>query len=120
MTNYELDIKNFKRIFRINWLIAGPVLVLFAWPYLLICQHFGADRLINLVGAFFFSLPFTLTIVSGHISVAVGPLHFTRYFDWQQNLNGFFKYAFHPMLFRTEFRLVSLVLSLLILIIVSI
>jgi hypothetical protein len=117
MGNYELDTKNFSRIFRLNWLIAGPVLLLFAWPYLLVCQHFGVDRLLNLVGAFFFSMPFCLTIVSGHIAVAVGPLHFQRYFEWQQNLPGILKFAFHPVLFKTEYRLSAFAISLLILVI---
>jgi hypothetical protein len=112
MSQFELGTKNFRRILKLNWLIAGPIIVLFSWPYVLLGHHFGADRLLVLIGAFFFSLPFCLTIISGHISVAVGPLHTRRFFEWQQNLSGMMRFAFHPVMFTTYFRLSSLGISL--------
>lgn len=101
----ELNSRNFKRISLINWLISGPLLILFAWPYLIIAGSIGIHELIIVAGSLLFAIPFSLTIIHGHISVAVGPLHRDSYYYWQQNRKGLLKWAFHPELFRTRIRL---------------
>jgi TRAP-type mannitol/chloroaromatic compound transport system permease small subunit len=111
----ELNKANYKRIYKINWLICGPLLLLFAWPYLLLAEMIQVPDLLGLTGSIFFSIPFTLTVLHGHISVAVGSLHRTRYYNWQTNLPGIFKYPFHPVLFRTRIRLAIIGVSLTIL-----
>lgn len=113
----ELNVTNYKRIYKLNWLICGPLLLLFAWPYLLLAELLSIPDLLALTGAIFFSIPFSLTVLHGHISVAVGSLHRTRYYGWQTNLSGIFKYPFHPVLFRTRIRLAIIGLSLIILLI---
>lgn len=107
----ELNIDNFKRINRINWIICGPILFMFSWPYIELGHFFSMNPGLTLIGSFFFSVPFTLTILHGHISIAVGPLHSARYYEWQQNKTGIFKLMFHPVLFGTRVRVMLIVLS---------
>lgn len=108
----ELTERNFTRIYRLNWAICGPLLVLFGWPYYLVASTMLGEP-VGLIGSFFFSLSFTLTIIHGHIAVAVGALQMETYHAWHQQSSGFFRFAFHPVLFSTRFRLLSLILSLL-------
>lgn len=108
----ELNLGNYKRIYKLNWLICGPLLLLFAWPYLLIADILEIEEITGLIGSIFFSIPFTLTVLHGHISVAVGSLHRTRYYIWQTSLPGVFKYPFHPMLFKTRIRLIIVGVSI--------
>jgi hypothetical protein len=107
----ELAKKNFERIYRINWVLCGPFLLMFGWPYYMVASLFS-PTLLALTGALFFSIPFTLTILHGHISVAVGALHRDQFYDWQSRRNKFFRVSFHPVLFTTRFRLILLSISL--------
>ncbi|MCC5925043.1 MAG: hypothetical protein JJU41_00660 [Bacteroidetes bacterium] len=106
----ELQEANFSRIYRINWLICGPLLVLFGWPYYLLISP-DAEQSIALAGSFFFSLTFTLTIIHGHIAVALGALHMDVYYEWHKKSARFPKIPFHPVLFTTRFRLTSFLVS---------
>jgi hypothetical protein len=109
----ELHQKNFERIYRINWVLCGPFLLMFGWPYYMVASLFCPD-IAALTGALFFSIPFTLTILHGHISVAIGTLHRDQYYSWQARRNRLFRVSFHPVLFTTRFRLILLLISLLI------
>lgn len=112
MKGQELNTANYLRIYRLNWLMCGPLLLLFAWPYVILAELLQVTSLLLVTGSLFFSIPFTLTVLHGHISVAVGPLHRIRYYEWQMNLPGFFKFPFHPILFRTRIRISLVTLSL--------
>lgn len=116
MSNKELTETNYNRIYRLNWLISGPLLVILGWPYLLLAEVLELNFLSALLGALFFSVPFSLTILHGHISVAVGTLHRDRYYAWQNTKTGVYKYTFNPVLFTTRVRLILISLSILILV----
>jgi hypothetical protein len=108
---HELTESNYQRIYRINWGLSGPLLLLFAWPYALAAEILGNPPILVYMGALFFSVPFTLTVIHGHISMALGSLHRDMFYAWQTKKGIIFRYFFHPMLFRTRFRLAMILAS---------
>ncbi len=100
----ELAVANFRRILLVNWLLTGPLLLLFAWPYWVVVG--------NLPGAALFALPFALTILHGHISLAVGDAHRNAFFRWHRNSGFPWNWAFHPALFRLRVRFILFTTSL--------
>lgn len=115
MSNSELSQKNYKRISLINWLLSAPLIILFAIPYLSIASFINAETSISYIGAFLFSIPFSLTILHGHVTMALGSLHRNHYYEWLEENTLTFGLFFHPMFTRTRFRLILLVISILIL-----
>ena len=115
MTNSELSQKNYKRISIINWILCVPLIILFAWPYLTISAFLETDLRISYIGAFLFSLPFSLTILHGHVTMALGSLHRHHYYEWLEENTLTYGLFFHPMFTRTRFRLILLVISIIIL-----
>lgn len=111
----ELNDDNFSRIYKINWLICGPLLVMFAWPYYLLSIYFS-PALYSLAGSFFFSLTFTLTVIHGHIAIALGTFHIDTYYDWHKRTMRLPWINFHPLVFTTRFRLLCLAISIVMLI----
>ena|SRR5690606_3363576 len=111
----ELTINNFKRIYKLNWIMSGPILILFAWPYYILAQLLDLLIFNTILGSILFATPFTLTILHGHISLALGPLQRDNYYKWQQNKKGIAKLTFHPVLFTTRVRLSIIVISLILL-----
>lgn len=116
MPQSELSQKNYKRISIINWLLCVPLIVLFAWPYLFIARFLDAEPILNYIGAVLFSLPFTLTILHGHVTMALGSLHRHHYYDWLEEKALTYGLFFHPMFTRTRFRLILLVISAIVLV----
>lgn len=112
MSNSELSPKNYKRISIINWLLSVPLIILFAIPYLLIAELINAQTIISYIGAFLFSIPFSLTILHGHVTMALGSLHRHHYYEWLKENTLTYGLFFHPMFTRTRFRLILIVLSL--------
>lgn len=116
MSSNELNEKNFLRICFINWFLSVPLLFIFAWPYFIICDFFAIPRFIGFPGAIFFALPFMLTLLHGHVTMAIGAVHRVHYYDWLQNYPFTYGLLFHPLIVRTRFRLslffVSLILFL--------
>lgn len=111
--NQELNPKNYRRVSIINWLLSAPFLMLFAWPYWYIADFTGIEKTITYAGSIFFSVPFMITILHGHVTMAFGEAHRHHYYDWLNAhplTHGLF---FHPVMTRTRFRLVLLVVSLL-------
>lgn len=108
---HEINPLNFRRVAAINWLLTGPALVFFAWPYLRLCEALGTSELAGYIGAGFFSISFTLTVVHGHISMAVGDLHRHEFHQWTRRRTHPWKLAYHPALFRYRTRLGLLALS---------
>ncbi|MGN8226228.1 hypothetical protein [Gracilimonas sp. BCB1] len=112
----ELNESNYKRISIINWLLTVPMMVLFAWPYYFGAGLIGMDILFRYIGAFFFAVPFMLTILHGHVTMALGSVHRHHYYDWMTNEKPLtFGLFFHPMFVKTRFRLIILMISLLLL-----
>ena len=112
MPQSELSQRNYKRINIINWLLSVPLIILFAWPYLNIAAFLSIHVSVSYVGAILFSLPFTLTILHGHVTMALGSLHRHHYYNWLENNSLSYGLFFHPLFTRTRFRLILVVISL--------
>lgn len=112
----ELNESNYKRIAIINWILTIPMIVLFAWPYYLCASLLEIDSIVRYAGAFFFSIPFMLTILHGHVTMALGAVHRHHYYNWMIHDKPLtYGLLFHPVFVKTRFRLVLLVLSLILL-----
>lgn len=111
----ELNEGNYKRIYLINWLLTVPLLVLFAWPYYHAARLLEMDEAFRYLGALIFATPFMITLLHGHITMAIGSVHRHLYYHWLETYPLTWGLLFHPLLVRTRFRLVMLVSSLLLL-----
>lgn len=109
--NKELSPKNFKRISIINWMLSVPFFVLFSWPYLYLSEFAGLEKAIAYAGCIFFSVPFMITILHGHVTMALGEAHRDHYYNWLNDQPLTFGLFFHPVMMRTRFRLVLLIIS---------
>lgn len=112
MTQSELSQQNYKRITVINWLLSVPLIVLFAFPYLYLAQMFSLQQDIIYIGCLLFALPFTLTIMHGHVTMALGAAHRNHYYRWMEERTLTYGLFFHPILTSTRFRLLLVLLSL--------
>jgi len=115
MSTSELSESNYKRIAFINWALSVPLLLIFAWPYFFLCELFHIERIIAFPGSIVFALPFMLTILHGHVTMALGAVHRHHYYDWLSNYPFTYGLLFHSVITSTRFRLVLFFLSLLIL-----
>lgn len=113
MNSSELNSKNFKRITIINWLLSLPFFILFSWPYLYLAAFAEIEKLIGYLGCIFFSLPFMITILHGHVTMALGEAHRHHYYSWLSEHPLTYGLLFHPVVKRTRFRLILLVVSML-------
>ena len=111
----ELSEKNYRRITLINWVTILPLLILFAWPYYFACQLLGAGLYTSLLGSTLFALPFTATILHGHVTMALGSLHRHHYYRWLSSRPFTYGLLFHELFISTRFRLIILLLSLVLL-----
>jgi hypothetical protein len=111
----ELSDKNFRRISIINWLLSVPMLVLFAWPYYYICQLLLVQETIQMVGSLLFAMPFMMTILHGHVTMALGSVHRQNYYQWLYEHPYTFGLFFSRIEISTRFRLVMLLISLMLL-----
>jgi len=116
----ELSPENYKRISVINWLLSIPLMILFGWPYLFMAAFFEVHTAPAYTGAFLFATSFSLTILHGHVTMAIGAAHRYHYYDWLKENTLTYGLFFHPMFTRTRFRLILIVLSISILIIARI
>lgn len=112
--NRELSPQNFKRICIINWLLSIPLFILFAWPYWYVSHLSGLNETIIYFGSCLFSLPFMITILHGHVTMALGEAHRHHYYRWLMNQPLTYGLFFHSTMMRTRFRLILLILSFLI------
>lgn len=111
----ELSVPNFRRICIINWSLSLPVLLLFAWPYYLAGSWLKLEDPLLYPGAIVFGLPFMMTVLHGHVTMALGALHRHHYYNWLSNYPLSYGFMFHPIMFRTRFRLLLAVFALLLL-----
>lgn len=113
MNQQELSPKNFKRICLINWLLSVPFFMLFAWPYWYLANFADLQPPFTYLGCIFFSVPFMLTILHGHVTMALGEAHRHHYYDWLSEHPLTYGLLFHPVMQSTRFRLIMLVVSVL-------
>lgn len=115
MHQAELSERNYRRISWINTVLTPPLFVLFAWPYMFFGLWFEFPEVLLYPGIFCFSLPFTLTILHGHVTIALGALHRDHYHEWLTKHSRSYGFLIRPVFFSTRFRLTLLLLSLAIL-----
>lgn len=112
MTESELSEQNFKRISTINWLLCLPLVVFFAWPYLYTAHFMGIEDPLDYIGAILFSVPFMITILHGHVTMSIGEAHRHHYYNWLSRQPLTYGLFFHPVMMRTRFRLIMVIMSL--------
>ena len=117
MARSELNKKNYRRIFFINVLLCLPLMVLFAWPYLIFSHLLQMRPLLTWPGTLLFSLAFTLTILHGHVTMALGSAHRHHFYNWLEEHPLTYGLFFNSLLTATRFRLILLVISLLLLLV---
>lgn len=117
MTPSELNERNYRRICIINWLLSIPLLLIFAWPYFFLSELFYINRNIAFAGSILFALPFMLTILHGHVTMALGAVHRHHYYNWLQEKPYTYGLLFHPVVISTRFRLILFFISLVIFVI---
>lgn len=110
----ELSEKNYKRINFINWALTVPIMLLFAWPYYYSSTLLGIEDFFKYPGAFVFAAPFMLTILHGHVTMALGSVHRNYYYQWLEDNPLSYGFFFHPVFVRTRFRLTLILTSLVI------
>lgn len=115
MNQSELSEKNFRRIYFINWLLCIPLIVLFGGPYVFMGLYLGINELLIYAGALLFSVPFMLTILHGHVTMALGSLHRHHYYNWLKEHSLTYGLLFHSVFISTRFRLVLVVASIVLL-----
>jgi hypothetical protein len=111
MATDELTESNFKRINLINWLLTLPLLLLFSWPYMEFAKLFSLDRMIIVTGALIFAFPFLITILHGHVTMAIGALHRHLYYEWLEEHPLTWGLFFNSIMIRTRFRLLCIAAS---------
>lgn len=111
----ELNIRNYKRIAFINWLLSLPILLIFAWPYFFLSELLSVNKALSFPGSILFGLPFMLTILHGHVTMALGAAHRSLYYSWLSEAPFTYGLLFHEMIISTRFRLVLFGISLVIL-----
>lgn len=111
----ELSPSNYKRISIINWIISLPLILLFAWPYYYTASLLGIEENLNYVCTFIFTIPFVMTILHGHVTIALGSVHRSMYYKWLTLHPFSYGIFFHPIAVKTRFRLTLLLISLLLL-----
>ena len=108
----ELSESNYKRISMINWVLSIPLIVLFAWPYYYASKLLGMEETFRYIGAFLFAMPFMMTIVHGHVTMALGSAHRHLFYDWLVEHPFTWGIFFIKLETSTRFRLILLLVSL--------
>ncbi len=112
MSRRELDPRNYRRICWINWALSPPLTILFSWPYIYIGEILGIQSGVLFPGALFFSVPFTVTILHGHVTMALGSVHRDYYYEWLKSYPYSFGLLYHPIWIKTRFRLILFYMGL--------
>lgn len=112
MPGKELNPLNYRRIAWINWVLSPPLVVLFAWPYAYLAGVLGVPAPAAWIGSVLFALPFMITILHGHVTMALGSAHRHYYYEWLRKRPLGYGLLFHPIVIRTRFRLLLAYASL--------
>ncbi|MCG2587442.1 hypothetical protein [Rhodohalobacter sulfatireducens] len=117
MSTSELSESNYRRIAYINWALSVPLLLIFSWPFYFLCEIFHIYKAISFPGSIIFGLPFMLTILHGHVTMALGASHRQHYYAWLKERPLTYGLLFHNIIISTRFRLSLFFLSMFILLI---
>ena len=107
----ELSDQNFRRISWINIFLIPPLMILFAWPWSILGIWLEFTEVLLYIGMFCFAFPFSLTILHGHVTIALGALHRNKYYEWLKNHRWSYGFLIRPFFFSTRFRLSLLFFS---------
>ncbi|MEX0646303.1 MAG: hypothetical protein WD139_00880 [Balneolaceae bacterium] len=77
-------------------------------------ELFYINRIIAFPGSILFALPFMLTILHGHVTLALGAVHRHHFYNWLQEKPYTYGLLFHPVIISTRFRLVLFIVSVII------
>jgi hypothetical protein len=116
MAKDELHHKNYIRICVINWLLTPVLMFFFSWPYFKMGQMLHLDSSLALLGSIVFGFSFMLTILHGHVSVAIGNLHRGLYYEWLESHPYSYGIMFHKGMTTTRFRISLILIAITILI----
>ncbi len=117
MSSSELSESNYRRIAYINWALSVPLLLIFSWPYFFLCELLYIHKAIAFGGSIIFGLPFMLTILHGHVTMALGAAHRHHYYSWLGEYPLTYGLLFHSIIISTRFRLFLFFLSLVVLLV---
>ncbi|HLR90030.1 MAG TPA: hypothetical protein VK040_03680 [Balneolaceae bacterium] len=112
MTSNELNENNYRRISYVSWALSVPLLLIFSWPYFFLSDFYSIHKMIAFPGSILFGLPFMLTILHGHVTLALGAAHRHHYYNWLNHHPYSFGLFFHNIVISTRFRLSLLLASL--------
>lgn len=112
MPSNELSENNYKRIAFINWALSLPLLLIFAWPYFFLSELLFIKKAISFPGSILFGLPFMLTILHGHVTMALGAAHRHHYYQWLSGYPLTYGLLFHSVIISTRFRLFLFIISM--------
>jgi len=112
----ELQHSNYRRICALNWLLVGPVLLLFGIPYYIIAQQLVSNPYLWLPGSLLFAMPFMLTVLHGHVTIALGRAHRDHYYEWLSSKPFTAGLGYHPLLLATRFRFGMVMMALLLMV----
>ena len=105
MPSSELSESNYRRIAYINWALSVPLLLIFSWPFYFLCEILSIHKAISFPGSILFGLPFMLTILHGHVTMAMGAAHRHHYYSWLKEYPLTYGLLFHSIIISTRFRL---------------
>lgn len=114
MASSELRESNFKRIFFINWFLIPLLFLIFSWPYYYFSLLFHLQGYFPVAGSILFAFPFVLTILHGHVTMALGVPHRYLFYNWLDDHPLTYGLFFHDIFISTRFRLLLLASSFLI------
>lgn len=117
MSTSELSESNYRRIAYINWALSVPLLLIFSWPFYFLCEIFYIHKAISFPGSIIFGLPFMLTILHGHVTMALGAAHRHHFYFWLKEFPLTYGLLFHSIIISTRFRLFLFFLSMVLLLI---
>lgn len=114
MAGSELSEENYKHIFWINLILTLPLLLLFSWPYYELGDVVHLSMPLRIIGALCFSAPFTLTILHGNVTKAIGTLHRHHFYIWLKKHYFTYGLCYQPIFSSTRFRLALFAISIVI------
>lgn len=100
----ELSNRNFRRVGIINLMMSIPLFGLFGWISFSLCYAFQNDWKIALVAATLCAFPMMLTMLHGHVTMAIGVSHRDKYYHWLNQKSNRWGWFFHPIFISTKFR----------------
>lgn len=109
----ELTHTNYKRISLINWCLTPLLMFFFSWPFFRLGAMAHSNLFFNYSGSLLFAFGFALTILHGHVSVAIGSLHRHLYYEWLMENRFTYGFLFLNYMTKTSFRLSVIFLAFL-------